>query len=309
MLIVSVSKGGVFTSVKDGAWGDPCTWDLECSTGIPTFSDQVVIDHNVIIDQDIALISSASLDFPVLIINDGASLRDTTASVCDPGYVLTIGDHTGSQYAGFQIYGDLEVWNLTLVKTKDSLSILETSGTIIIHSTFNNANNGDIIVDGLIDIYGDWALGQGNTSSEGLGFIYVEGCVSTGGGGNPSNVEVNFCVNTHLDCACVEDDAGESMWDHPHHLCPLLELDIPYTEDEEDTKEVVKIYPTVLQKGQLLFVELIKPMSHIKIYTLLGYVYEDMVVQGELFTYSTQRLQPGNYLIQVNGRTYKFSVI
>ena len=193
----------VCTSLSDGNWSDPTIWS--CGRVPVSNADIVIIDHDVVLDQDVILTFSTGSVLHSLTINAGASLIDNGM------HTLQIGQGSGTGYNGINVEGLLDVYILTLEKTISPTSVISSTGEIIVRCYFENTNRGDIDVNGFFDIRGDWHIGNGNTDTSGGGFVLVEGCLNTGGGGNLDNITVDYCVIAPApDCLCYNggNDSG-----------------------------------------------------------------------------------------------------
>ncbi|WP_338760656.1 T9SS type A sorting domain-containing protein [Bernardetia sp. ABR2-2B] len=186
----------VCTSLGDGVWSDASNWS--CGRVPDTNNDIVIIAHDILLDQDVTLLYDDDNTSFSLTINPGASLVDDGGN-----HTLQIGQGSGNGYNGINVEGVLDVYTLTLQKAQSPSSILASTGEIIVRCQFDTSNRGDILVEGFLDIRGDWLLGNGNTQTTGTGSIIVEGCLDTGGGGQPSNIEPEYCiVRPNNGCLC-----------------------------------------------------------------------------------------------------------
>lgn len=198
----------VCTSTKNGNWSDATVWS--CGR-VPLAGDQVVVAHDVILNTNVALnYSTGSVGYS-LVVNAGASLIDNGT------HTLQIGQNSGTGYNGINILGLLDVYILTLEKADDPVSVIGSTGEVIVRCYFENTNRGDIDVNGFLNIKGDWHIGNGNTDTDGGGFVLVAGCLNTSGGGNLGNITVDFCVvQPAVDCLCFNGGSNSGAVTNPN---------------------------------------------------------------------------------------------
>ena len=203
------AQAAICTSLSDGNWSNPAIWS--CGQVPDPDDDVVVIAHDVVLDQDVEITYNNDNVLYGLTINAGASLIDNGM------HTLQIGQGNGNGYNGINILGILDVYILTLEKAQSPSSILASTGEITIRCYFENTNRGDIDVNGFLNILGDWHVGNGNTDTNGNGFILVTGCLNTAMGGQLDNIIVDFCVVEPVtDCLCFNGGSDSGAVGNPN---------------------------------------------------------------------------------------------
>jgi hypothetical protein len=173
----------VFTTVTDGAWENPCTWNLVCagvtpSAGltIPGPNDDVIINnrHSVRLQTDATVRS--------LNINNGIGSDPTTLTV--------------ASYATLRITGQMTI-------NSNGRLAIEGRGLVYVDGNTCVKNNGSVNMTGV--------------SGTGLGSLFIKGCVTVGSNctesvtntsGTPNFINPEFlqwCI------ACVNNNSATSM--------------------------------------------------------------------------------------------------
>ncbi|SHF89224.1 Por secretion system C-terminal sorting domain-containing protein [Flavobacterium fluvii] len=221
LMVLFVCCGKSIGQTTQGAayiWSTTTSWT---PTGVPTSSGTVTVNHPLTLDQDLT-IGTGNYTFN----------QDVTDQPGLPNYNLTNSNATGSltiasgttTIGGVTDIGGNSTFTLTvkngatlvlgtpgsisnnfLIGNKANITI-EQGATLIIYGNIVNSNSsGDFIVNGLLQVYGDYKTDNGNIDINGTtGQFYTTGAMQTQGSSSTiygsGNECTSNCSGTSLGC-------------------------------------------------------------------------------------------------------------
>jgi hypothetical protein len=186
-VITQVSLAATITSVQDGNWGDPATWD----NGVPDDDDDVIIDHVVVLDEDTKILNTLTVNSGATLNNPSNKLINTTDLVvdgvvnsCIVGDISYVSVSNGGQIVGLKLSTDPDAYLGNVTIDGGTVGISGTTTTtvsgavnVIGGGTLNISDDGTRIFAGLLTI------GSGSTfnSASGSHQIRIRGGIDNSG--------------------------------------------------------------------------------------------------------------------------------
>lgn len=190
LLIPFTGSTQVITTVADGIFLNPFTWDCTC---VPSDGDSLVINHDLISNTDIYYSSGR-----ISINNGGSLVEDATdrAIWIDGGSLINRGTFTFHKL--WLSNGEIEnnaagimdsVWN-------QSSFVNSNNGTITVYDIIND-ETGDFLNSGLLDIANDM---------NNQGYFYNTGTIDLGNDFSNCNIQTMDAIFENLGTFCITND-------------------------------------------------------------------------------------------------------